>query len=314
MIYNNQSPYPQNGLVWIDQAMAWALQYSIGVIIDLHRVPDQGNWTGSSSIQNTVAVVEFIAKRYVDHPCLIGIELYNEPAENWGLLRQYYVLAYNTIRAVSTDISVIYMTWGPGTYLYIQNSTTVNLWNDEHYYPGEFGYLDSTTHQGLIDLAGQQLPQETNAYQVNYTSPLYYGEWALNNDATDTAPANFSREYFLAVVRAMKNAQVGWTFWAWKESYGNIKGQNMPWSFYSQIINNNIFPEDYSGGGILPLPTTITTTAAAAATTIATATTTTTTITTTVPSSTTTLSSSSSIILPSSPLLVLFFVFILYLV
>jgi len=253
MIYDNQSPYPTGGLAWIDKAMSWAQKYKIGVIIDLHRVPGQGNWNAQPTyIQQTLNVITFLATRYSSHPCLIGIDLFNEPGENWGNLRSYYLQAYNSIHSINANIAVIIMTYGASSYLNIQSGNMTNLWNEEHYYPGVFGYSNSDTHQGLINLAGSEIPTQTNTYQNNnFKAPLYYGEWALSNSASDATPTGFSRTYFKAVLNAMKTAKVGWTFWAWKTSWGNQVGQEMPWSFYSEIINGNIFASDISDGGKL---------------------------------------------------------------
>ena len=123
---------------YVDQAMQWAEETNLPVLIDLHTVPggqngfDNSGTSGlctwhlaSGQIQQTLTTLELIAKRYAGHPALFGLEPMNEPAsprvfaasmKRYGaehpgrversapiphvVLRQFYQLVYQRIRPI----------------------------------------------------------------------------------------------------------------------------------------------------------------------------------------------------------------------
>ncbi|KAF2323021.1 hypothetical protein GH714_032796 [Hevea brasiliensis] len=97
-------------------------QYGIKVIVDLHAAQGSQNgnehsgardgfqeW-GDSYIQDTVAVIDFLAARYANKPSLAAIELMNEPTApgiSIDTLIKYYQAGYEAVRKYSQSAYVI---------------------------------------------------------------------------------------------------------------------------------------------------------------------------------------------------------------
>jgi glucan 1,3-beta-glucosidase len=106
-------PFVVGGLDIVDQVFAWAKEFDLRVILDLHAAPgcqngfDNGGilgvceWhTKEEYLEHSLNVLERLAQRYADHPSLHGIEALNEP--RWDiptdLLKRYTLAAYHRIR------------------------------------------------------------------------------------------------------------------------------------------------------------------------------------------------------------------------
>ncbi|MCD7760980.1 MAG: cellulase family glycosylhydrolase [Clostridiales bacterium] len=90
-VFGDRPPF--NGCIeYLDLAFQWAEKYGLQVLIDLHTVPgsqngyDNGGLTGvckwckdPEEVEFAMTVLERLARRYVDHPALYGIEVLNEP-------------------------------------------------------------------------------------------------------------------------------------------------------------------------------------------------------------------------------------------
>jgi glucan 1,3-beta-glucosidase len=120
-IFGREKPY-LGGIEYLDEAMIWAEQYGLDVIIDLHGAPGSQNgkahsgragpaeWKTSENRQKTLSILEKLAKRYAGTPSLVGIEVLNEPARHSSLrrLRMFYEQAYGVIRKhCGTEVAVI---------------------------------------------------------------------------------------------------------------------------------------------------------------------------------------------------------------
>ena len=106
-------PFVVGGLEIVDQVFAWAAEFGLRVVLDLHAAPgcqngfDNGGilgvceWhTNEAYINHTLGVLERLAERYGDHPALHAIEALNEP--RWDipteLLKRFTLAAYERIR------------------------------------------------------------------------------------------------------------------------------------------------------------------------------------------------------------------------
>lgn len=110
------SPYIPGAWPYFVQALNWAQSYSLNVIVDIHGAPGSQNgydnsgqrtqpplWASNqTNVQKTIDCVTFLAKTVGDK--IDVLEVMNEPAGFLGdtftsVLRQYYIDAYDTIRA-----------------------------------------------------------------------------------------------------------------------------------------------------------------------------------------------------------------------
>ncbi|XP_041002919.1 uncharacterized protein LOC121248502 isoform X2 [Juglans microcarpa x Juglans regia] len=115
-------PFVGGSLEALDNAFTWAQKYGMKVIVDLHAVQGSQNgndhsgtrdgyqeW-GDSNIQDTVAVIDFLAKRYANNPSLGAIELINEPVApgvTLDNLKKYYQAGYDAVRKYTSSAYVI---------------------------------------------------------------------------------------------------------------------------------------------------------------------------------------------------------------
>lgn len=145
-IFGDRPPF-QGCIEYLDRAFDWAERYGLKILIDLHTVPgsqngyDNGGLTGVCKwfknpveVEFSLNVLERLSHRYADRESLYGIEVLNEPISfsvwisspsfgkakdkneakgSWFVpmkfLKNYYVTAYNRIRAVlPTEKAIVF--------------------------------------------------------------------------------------------------------------------------------------------------------------------------------------------------------------
>ncbi|KAF2323016.1 hypothetical protein GH714_032772 [Hevea brasiliensis] len=145
-------PFVGGSLKALDNAFTWAEKYGIKVIVDLHAAQGSQNgnehsaardgfqeW-GDSYIQDTVAVIDFLAARYANRPSLAAIALMNEPQApgiSLDTLTKYYQAAYEAVRKYTQTAYVILSNrLGPADPTELLSfASTLNLVAiDVHYY------------------------------------------------------------------------------------------------------------------------------------------------------------------------------------
>ncbi|XVE86747.1 hypothetical protein DITRI_Ditri18aG0058400 [Diplodiscus trichospermus] len=121
-------PFVEGSLQALDRAFTWAEQYGLKVIIDLHAPKASQNgqehsasrdgyqeW-GDSNIDETVAVIEFLAARYAGSPSLAAIELMNEPVApgvTLDALTKYYKAGHDAVRKYTNAYVILSNRLGP---------------------------------------------------------------------------------------------------------------------------------------------------------------------------------------------------------
>lgn len=98
-------PYVQGAYDVLAQALDWAQEAGVFVIIDLHGAPGSQNgfdnsgrkgaidWTTGDTISQTHAALDQIRNDHANHPAVASIELLNEPmgpSLNLGTIQQFY--------------------------------------------------------------------------------------------------------------------------------------------------------------------------------------------------------------------------------
>lgn len=119
-------PYVQGQEAYLDRAIGWARDAGLKVWVDLHGVPgsqngfdnsglrDSFNWQNGDNLALTGQVLAYMAQKYGSdeyNDVVTGIELVNEPlgpALDMGLIKQYYLQGYQTIRNVSASRGVVF--------------------------------------------------------------------------------------------------------------------------------------------------------------------------------------------------------------
>ena len=86
---NDSAPYEyrESGFEWLDKNIAWAKEYGIRLVLNMHY-PQGGYqsggkghalWTDSENVKRLTALWTEIARRYADEPTILGYGLINEP-------------------------------------------------------------------------------------------------------------------------------------------------------------------------------------------------------------------------------------------
>ncbi|CAD6212442.1 unnamed protein product [Miscanthus lutarioriparius] len=121
---NPPRPFVGGSVQFLDKAFSWGQKYSISVIVTFHAAPGSQNpydhsatrdgsqeWGNTDeNINQTVQVIDFLAKRYANNTALLAIELLNEPlapGADLSRLKKYYEDGHKTVRLYSSTTYVI---------------------------------------------------------------------------------------------------------------------------------------------------------------------------------------------------------------
>ncbi|KAJ1687177.1 hypothetical protein LUZ63_018567 [Rhynchospora breviuscula] len=250
---NPPKPFVGGSLQVLDNAFTWAEKYNLGVIVDLHA-PSGGSQNGNDhsgtrdgtkdwgttdvSIDQTVAVIDFLASRYAQRSGLLAIELINEPLApgvTLDSLKKYYQAGYNAVRKHTADAYVILSNrLGPAdpTEL-LQFSKGLNkAVIDVHYYNLYTDTFRDMTVQQNIDYVNNNRPKELSTVMVADGPLVFVGEWTGEWYRTEASKQDYQK-FVQAQLKVFGRATFGWAYWIWK----NV---NNHWSLEWMINNGYI--------------------------------------------------------------------------
>ena len=266
-------PFVVGGLAIVDQVFAWAAEFGLRVVLDLHAAPgcqngfDNGGilgvceWhTDESYIGHTLDVLERLAERYGDHPALHAIEALNEP--RWDiptdLLKRFTLAAYERIRrhCPAERVSVVFHDGFRNFREYagfLQAPEFQNVVLDIHRYQcfdrhdldmDIFGHIRKTVTEWHTEV--DEIVRDSG-FQV------YCGEWSLGLNLQVVSlwaegPFNHALEnmdafQMAAALRGYAAAQLltfekchGWFFWTYRTE------TTPEWSLYD-CVNMGVLPD-----------------------------------------------------------------------
>jgi glucan 1,3-beta-glucosidase len=266
-------PFAVGGLAIVDQVFAWAGEFNLGVVLDLHAAPgcqngfDNGgilgvcDWpTKQEYIDHSLDVLERLAHRYHDQPMLLGIEVLNEP--RWDisteLLKDYTLAAYRRIRrhCPPEKVSVVFHDGFRDFREYagfLQEPEFRNVVFDIHRYQcfvrneidlDIFGHI----RKSAVDLRG-----EVRRIVAESGYRVICGEWSLGLDQKVVSlwaegPFNHALEDMDAfqvatALRGYAAAQLlsleqgdGWFFWTYRT-------ETTPEWCYRDLVDQGILPD-----------------------------------------------------------------------
>lgn len=246
-------PFVAGGIDVLDQALEWAAEFGLRVVLDLHAAPgcqngfDNGGikdvceWhTREEYLAHSVEVLGRLAERYRSSTSLHAIEVLNEP--RWDvptpLLETYYQRAYDAIRAHCTaDRVAVVFHDGFRSHrefaAFFRNAQLQNVLFDVHRYQCfERADLDMDI-QGHLHKAGALWCEEADTIQRELGVPTIAGEWSLGLDLKVVslwAPGPYNhalqpmdafqegvalRAYGAAQLLAFEHYR-GWFFWSYR--------------------------------------------------------------------------------------------------
>ncbi len=273
------SPYPyvEGGIAVLDQAMLWAEQYGLAVMLDLHAAPGCQNGFDNGGIKDvcdwqtkalyreySVQIVERLAQRYAASPALAAIEVLNEP--RWDvpteILAEYTEQAYQAIRrhCSADQVAVVFHDGFRHFREYgelLRGDDFANVAFDLHRYQcfnGDDVNSDIFQH---IQKTVVDWKQEADELIEQSGRDTVVGEWSLGlnpqfevlwaeqaQDAKEKTMTVFQRD---VAYRAYAAAQLacfekyrGWFFWSYKT-------ETMPhWSF-RDCVQQGWLPSKFAG-------------------------------------------------------------------
>lgn len=223
-----------DGVHWLDQAIAWAGQRGIYVILDMHGAPggqsDQGH-TGEAgrnaffkdpaNVTQAAEIWTRLARRYKNNPTVAGYDLLNEPTGTPGS-DTLYVVMDRLYRAVRTA--------DPSHLIIIEDGYTGAEWMP---FPGPCGWTNVVYSTHYYDFAAKSADDQQkalNGYLLSLEKqrdrrqvPFYVGEFGLEPHGTSATLAT--------MLGAMQAQNLAWSMWTYK--IVRTGGGQSLWGLYS---------------------------------------------------------------------------------
>ncbi|XP_022773868.1 glucan 1,3-beta-glucosidase A-like [Durio zibethinus] len=242
-------PFVGGSLQALDRAFTWAEKYGMKVIVDLHapKASQNGNdhsgtrdgypeW-GDSNIDETVAVIEFLAARYAGRPNLAAIELMNEPDARivtLDALTKYYKDGYDAVRKHTNAYVILSNRLGPANSKELISfaSGLDRVVIDVHYYNLFSDMFSNMNVKQNIDFINNQRSSDLSTLTLANGPLVFVGEWTGEFARNDASKEDYQR-FAQAQLDVYGRATFGWAYWAYKCKQDH-------WSLRWMIDNNII--------------------------------------------------------------------------
>ncbi|KAF2858660.1 glycoside hydrolase family 5 protein, partial [Piedraia hortae CBS 480.64] len=281
-------PYVSGQYPYLINAVRWAKDIGLTVMIDLHGAPgSQNGWEESgitgpvefpanqTNTDRTIKVLKNLTDEFSQSTyggAVISIELLNEPKMDFTVLSNFYSAAFETV--VAGNASGINVTIHDGFFQphswanYHPTSAAATesaeyLSIDTHQF-WAFPPLDNLTKPEILDAICDFGQQQLHMTSGKYTGilPTVVGEWSLStgitgNSTTQSQNDPEKRTWFRTLFEAQNAAytpkgpgqpSIGWYYWAWKTEY-DIDA----WS-YRRGIAEEYIPSDVSDSSKFVFP------------------------------------------------------------
>ncbi|KAF7178776.1 hypothetical protein CNMCM7691_007595 [Aspergillus felis] len=183
-------PYVDGQLEHLDNAISWARDAGLKVVIDLHGAPGSQNgfdnsgrkgsiaWQQGNTVTQTMDAFRALAERYLPESDVVaGIEALNEPNIPGGVseagLRDYYNQSVDAVRQINPNTAVFLSDGFLSTTSWNGLKTGENVVMDTHHYHMFDNYLISLDINGHVKSAcdfGKQIKGSDK--------PVVVGEWS----------------------------------------------------------------------------------------------------------------------------------------
>ncbi|RVW57526.1 Glucan 1,3-beta-glucosidase A [Vitis vinifera] len=230
---NTTKAFCGGSLKALDNAFTWAQNNGMKIIVDLHAVQGSQNgndhsgtrdgfqeW-GDSNIQDTVAVIDFLAARYANNPSLAAIELMNEPLApgvTLNDLKKYYKAGYDAVRKYTSNAYVILSNrLGPADSKelldFARGLNRVVI--DVHYYSLFSDMFNNMNVQQNIDFIYNQRASDLSAVTTSNGPLSFVGEWTAEWAKSGASKEDYQR-FAKAQIDVYGRATFGWAYWAYR--------------------------------------------------------------------------------------------------
>ncbi len=224
-----------NGLRWLDNAVNWAGQHSMYVILDMHGMPGSQSkeahtgqagtpefFTNEANVRSAMAIWSQIASRYKNNPAVAGYDMMNEPMGTPNSDTLYVVEdhLYRAIRSVDTNHIVFFedgYTGMQGMPFPVAPGWK-NVAFSSHYY--DFNAKSEQDQESSAERYFAQVQTESTRRNV----PWYVGEFGLEPNGTPDVLAE--------MLGSARKQSIATSMWTFKTTWGGNGQQNL-WGLYS---------------------------------------------------------------------------------
>ncbi|MBN3490156.1 cellulase family glycosylhydrolase [Acholeplasma equirhinis] len=240
-------------LEYIKNALSWADEVGLSVMLDLHTAPgcqngfDNGGIEGvidwpkdPKNIKLTVERLGFIARELATNNSVFAIEVLNEPHFNMDLdiIQNFYKDAYQEIRKYSSKKIVFHDAFRPNDSSWLEffkTNSFENIGFDLHLYHCFDEKLTHGTPKTHVDeIFNVRIP---TIQKLNSIIPVYIGEWSLGiRQQTLVTDLDFDYLNFEKMLASLQlyayNYASGYYFWSYKIEHQEA---HHGWDFRSLI-------------------------------------------------------------------------------
>jgi len=246
--------YSDDGLAYLDQAIAWAEKYHLYIILDLHAAPGSQNhdwhsdslgaaelWKNKIFQKRTFALWEFLADRYKDNPTVAGYDLLNEAViDDAAVLNRFYATLIRQIRAADKNhiLFVEGNKWATDIKC-LQRFPDTNLALSIHFYhPIDFTFnfvpqLSYPLRYQKIFWNKAMFGRIVASYAKiakEHQAPILVGEFGVNYRDNRDGEVDCLSD----VVKCFNDHDFHWTYWTYKA----IKNTTFPDGILSSYPNH----------------------------------------------------------------------------
>lgn len=246
---------------FIHQAMKWASELNIDVLLDLHTAPgcqngfDNGGIEGvmtwhlfDRNIELTIEKLVLIVKTFKDYPSFMGIELLNEPFTSIDLkiIQDFYKRAYIKIREHTNKLIVMHDAFRP------KDSSWKSFFSDNHmeniafdlhlYHCFDPKLIHGTFEDHIHMILNERIPMIKDLSQF---VKVIIGEWSLGMNYEKLEKTNhFNEELYTKLLADLQlyaySYGFGYYFWSYKIERETHKN----WDF-KRLVKEGILPHHF---------------------------------------------------------------------
>jgi endoglycosylceramidase len=244
--------YSQAFFAFVDRDIAWAKEYGIYIVLDMHQSNWNSKWNGNgapdwaiaqynSTEEGRLAAVEdfwkdpelqasfvrmwqYVAARYANETTIAGYDLLNEPwhmydnrketlAQLWPKVERLYRSVIDGIRAVDNNHIIFVEPAAPS----VTSSLSVpNLVWAPHFYYFVYEYYGKPYSHDNVTLLENYLKGFYDKLVIKFHQPMWIGEFGIEMwvQGSDTWTRDTTQLFSMY--------QVGWCWWAyWRSAKGS---------------------------------------------------------------------------------------------
>lgn len=259
--FEGEHPYISS-TPYIHQAMKWASEVGLDVLLDLHTAPgcqngfDNGGIEGvmtwhlfDRNIDLTIDKLEKIVTTFMHYPSFMGIEVLNEPFSSidMKIIQDFYLRAYQRIRKHTDKLIVFHdafrpldESWKP---FFIKNHMKQIAFDLHLYHCFDKKQSELPFEDHLRLILDERIPM---IQKLQTFVPVIIGEWSLGIRYQKESGSNSYLEKvytkLLADLQLLAYSKAsGFYFWSYKIE----RNSHLHWDF-RRLVQEGILPESFN--------------------------------------------------------------------